>query len=248
MSKFVIAQPPQLTGDQKRDMAQVFSYLYRMNENLQIALSSLDAGNFTTDGLEEVRGGTAAQERQAAQAQEMGNLRSLIVKSASRVEAEMDALEETLKGEYLAISDFGTYRESITNEILATAEGVVQSYGYDAQIQALADAGASFHDYQTQTEQYIKTGLLYYDGSVPRIGVAVGENLTTVIVDGEEVLTRSDLCATFTSDRLSFWMGGVEVAYVSNSRLHIAAADVDQMDVGSWRISHTDGFTVEWVG
>jgi len=248
VSRYVIEQPPTMKTATEENIRQIYSYLYRMNTNLQVALSSLNADNFTEQGLTEVRGGASTNAEKADRQQEAMNLRSLIIKTADTVQAEMDQLEATLRGEYLAISDFGTYQETVSNEIVATANEIVQSYNYDAQIQALADAGASFQDYQVTTEQYVKTGLLYYEGAVPRYGVAVGENLTTVIEDGEVVLERSGLCATFTSDRLSFWQGGVELAYVSNNQLHIANADLGQMTMGSWRVSHTDGFTIEWAG
>lgn len=246
MSKYIIEQPPKRTGVTATDLVNVYSYLYRMNDNLQIALANLGAENFTPEGLKSVQ--KADKEQAEKQEQEYLTLRSLIIKTADTIQQEMDEIVQTLEGEYLAISDFGTYRESVTAEIVATANEIVQSYGYDAQLQALSDANASFGDYRTTTEQYIKTGLLYFDGAIPRYGVAVGEKLTTVVVDGQTVLSRQDLCATFTSNRLSFWQGGVELAYVSNSQLHIAAADVDRMDMGSWRISHTYGFTIEWIG
>ena len=84
---------------------------------------------------------------------------------------------------------------------------------------------------------------------MPRYGVAVGEKLTTVEVDGETLLARTDLCATFTADKLSFWQHGQEVAYVSNSKLYITALEIlGSITLGNWRITHTDGFTVEWIG
>lgn len=248
MSKYVIEQPPATSGNATRDIMAMRSYLYRMNENLQLALSSLTAENFSSTGLSQVRGDAAAKEKAQAQEQEYLALRSLIIKTADTVQAEIEELEAELHGEYVALSDFGAYQESVSNEISATATGIVQSYGYDAQLHALELAQASFETYQVTTEQYIKSGLLYYDGAVPRYGVAVGENLTTVTVDGQEVLSRQGLCATFTSDRLSFWMGGTEVAYVSNEQLHITAAEIDQIDMGNWRISHSGGFSITWIG
>ena len=247
MSKYVIAQPPQLTGEQEQDMRALYSYLYRMNENLQVALSSLNSENFTETGLTEVRGVSPEQQAKSRE-QEIVSLRSLIIKTADTVRSEMDRLEMTLRGEYVAVSDFGTYTASVQNEIEATATGILQSYHFSEQIEALQAAEASFADYQQTTEAYIKSGLLYMDGDTPVHGVAVGKNLTTQIVDGVEEISRYNLCAMFTADRLSFWQGGVEIAYLSNNRLHIAQAEVDTMNTGSWRIGHTDGFSIEWVG
>ena len=94
-------------------------------------------------------------------------------------------------------------------------------------------------------------GLLYYEDTIPRYGVAVGENMTTVIVDGKEVINRQNLCATFTSDRLSFWMSNAEIAYVSNRVLHIAAAQVEEMTIHEqWKMYEDadQGLCIEWIG
>ena len=79
--------------------------------------------------------------------------------------------------------------------------------------------------------------------------MAVGESLTQVEVDGEMVLTRTDLCATFTSDKLSFWQAGVEVAYVSNTTLYIRDLRIlGTIRLGDWEIRHDNGFEITWIG
>ena len=206
----------------------LYSYLYQMAEQINAALAQMpgeggvvrqSTGTVLVNGQEET-----AMTALAAQAT---SLKSLVIKTAHTVQQLMDELEQQLKSEYLALSDFGTYQESMENQIRATAEGVVQSFDYDSRLQALQHGMVEFESFEASTNQYIKTGLLFVDDDgVPRYGVAVGEKLTTVTVDGQKVLTRTDLMSTFTSDRLSFWQGGVEVAYLSSGMLVIANAKV----------------------
>lgn len=247
MSTWTYAMPAALSGTTDQKLLQIYSYLFRMNEQIRLALGDINAENMTEATIQEISGGADAVSKKEAQAS-ADTLKAFIIKTADVIESEMGELETSIAARYLARSEFGTFQESLQATIRATADAVVQSYGYTASIGDLAEGIADYEDYKVTTSQYIKTGLLYFDGVTPRYGVAVGENLTTTIIDGETVLTRQDLCATFTSDRLSFWMSGAEVAYVSNSKLHINAAEIDQVDVGSWRISHTDGFTIEWTG
>ena len=171
----------------------------------------------------------------------------------------------------MANSTFGTYVENAQAEFTATAQSVVQSYQYDSQlsaqqegIDALADTLGGLNSaigdvntvinnletYNITTEQYIKTGLIYFDDdNIPRYGVAVGEKLTTVEINGEIVVERSGLAATFTSDRLSFWQNEVEVAYISNNQLYINEANIlSRLFIGDWVIDRSYGFAIKWVG
>jgi len=224
----------------------LYSYLYQMAEQLNAALAQMPDTGVSMQYGKAIQGqGTDGEEKDlkslAAQATA---LKSLVIKTAHTIQASMDELEASLKTDYLALSDFGTFQESLENQIRATAEGVVQSFDYDSRLVALQKGMVEFESFETSTNQYIKTGLLYFDDEgVPRYGVAVGEKLTTITVNGQEVLTRSDLMSTFTSDRLSFWQGGIEVAYLSSGMLVIANAEIKGMlKVGLYVIkTMTDG-------
>lgn len=246
--KYAMSPPPGASGTEMQQLAKMRSWLYQMNEQLNIALSNLDAGNFaqgTAQAIQEV----AENKWDGKLSSQYETLKALIIKTADTVESQIEAVEMELNSSYIAKSEWGTYEEILKAEMEATAQGVVQAYGYDAQLSAANDQIADFEDYKINTQQYIKTGLLYYEDSVPRYGVAVGEKLTTVEVDGETLLARTDLCATFTADKLSFWQHGQEVAYVSNSKLYITALEIlGSITLGNWRITHTDGFTIEWIG
>lgn len=232
----------------------LYSYLYQMAEQLNAALAQMPGDTLTqvqTKAVQEIVGSVAGQTGKTAAAQASA-LRSLITKTADTIYASMDELETSLRGEYLAVSEFGTFQEELDAQIRATADGVVQSYDYDTKLQALQEGMVEFESFTTSTNQYIKTGLLYIDDEgVPRYGVAVGEKLTTITVDGQEVLTRADLMSTFTSDKLSFWQGGTEVAYLSSGMLVIANAEIKiRLKVGNYAMRRmADGsFGIIWEG
>lgn len=108
---------------------------------------------------------------------------------------------------------------------------------------------AAFEQYRLETEGYIRTGIVCYDGAVPQYGVAVGQNLTCREVDGETVVGQNDFRATFTASKLSFWQDASEVAYVSNNRLYITNITVlEGMSIGEWEISSENGLVIRWMG
>ena len=191
---------------------------------------------------------TAATRQELAQNAQ--TLKAMIVKTASQVTARLDEITATLKSEYLARSEFGDYRQTLAGQITATAQGVVQAYDYDSRLDALDASMAGFLAYETATRQFIKTGLLFYDDQgAPRYGVAVGETDTRITQDGETLLSRDGLLATFTSDRLSFWQNGVETAWISNGQWCTRALEVqEKINLGPWLLSHGNGLTIKWIG
>lgn len=193
--KYVMSPPPALRGLPEQQLKQLYSWLYQMNQQLNVAVNSLDASNFTPETAKAVQAAVAGSGTSEKLAGQYNSLRSLIIKTADTVRSEIDVVRAELQANYIAVSDWGKYEESLKQEMEATAYGVVQSYGYDAQLAAAQSGIAEFEEYRVSTAQYIKTGLLYYDDlGLPRYGVAVGEKLSTVEQDGETVLTRTDLC------------------------------------------------------
>lgn len=243
--------PPELRGTEKEQLHQIRSYLYQMQQSLMVALDGLTPEKLALDAANAVRGavtlpdGTNATLNDAYRA-----LKSIIIKTADTVQKEVDEVSQRLESDYVSNSTFGTYQEAASAEMVETATGIVTSYGYESQLSALGDDILNINNFNISTQQYIKSGLLFFDeDNVPRYGVAVGENLTTVVVDGETVLQRAGLAATFTSDRLSFWQNEEEVAYISNKQLYINEVTIlGRLFIGKWVIDTTYGFALKWAG
>ena len=224
-----------------------YAYLFQMAQQLNLALGQLESGGTgaASGGGTSTHQGTARKESTGYQ-----ELKSLIVKTARLVKRQMEQLSARLEGEYVAVSDFGTYVERLSAYLEANPEALTQYYSFFADLQASTETvSAAFEQYRLETEGYIRTGIVCYDGAVPQYGVAVGQNLICREVDGETVVEQNDFRATFTASKLSFWQDASEVAYVSNNRLYITNITVlEGMSIGEWEISSENGLVIRWMG
>ena len=242
-----LTMPPAPSGSpQQMAMAQ-YAYLFQMAQQLNLALGQLETGGAGTSSS---GGGTAGGGGSGKDSQGYQELKSMIVKTAGLVKRQMDQLSARLEGEYVAVSDFGTYVERLSAYLEANPEALTQYYSFFADLQASTETvSAAFEQYRLETEGYIRTGIVCYDGAVPQYGVAVGQNLTCREVDGETVVEQNDFRATFTASKLSFWQDASEVAYVSNNRLYITNITVlEGMSIGEWEISSENGLVIRWMG
>ena len=247
-----LSNPPRLTGGTEDQLRQITSYLYQLQRDLNVALDSVDK-SISLSASQTAQ--TAAQKETSAAAK---TLKSLIIKTANFVKQEMDSWTELLEGNYLAISDFGTYREEVTQEITTTATEIVNSFNfnstleaYRARIEELEADNSVLNSYKVQTEQYTKTGLLYFDEfDVPVYGYAVGEVLTRVTVNGEETVRREDLMATWSAGRLNFWQGGNIVAYYANNKMYVTDGEfLNSLQIGDWIITTAGGnLDIDYAG
>lgn len=148
-----------------------------------------------------------------------GQLKALIIKTADYAAANSESFQTQLSGNYIAVSDFGKYWQKATMTVDGNEFGIRQLYDYAAGIN---------NDFAVNSQQYVKTGLLYYNGAVPVYGVGVGNIETTVTKDGETVVdqTKNEL-VTVTPGRVSFWQGGDEIAYLSAKKLHFPSGTLE---------------------
>ena len=219
---------PNITGNTEAEqLTQVKSYLHQLAEQLNWALSTIESGN----GSANASAVATAQKGGAGNAQEnevsFYELKSLIIKSADIVNAYYDKLSKKLEGSYVAQSEFGTYKEETSQEILANSTAIEQVYG-DLQ-QIITDIENADHTL-IGIHAHIKSGLLYYDGDGSAVyGLEIGQRTE---VDGVEVFNKY---ARFTSDKLSFYdQNGNEVAYISDKKLYISNIEV----TGSYKIGN----------
>ena len=91
----------------------------------------------------------------------------------------------------------------------------------------------------------IEPGLIRYDDKgTPIYGIKVGQ---VVEIDGVEVFNKY---AEFASDRLSFFdKNDVEVAYISDYKLHITIAEITgSLKLGGYCFDTTNGLAIKWEG
>ena len=238
------------SADASTQMAQMRSYLYQMVEQLNWALSALDSGGTASLPVQTV--GQAAPATSDETDQRMANLRDLIIKSAESVQTELDAMSST----YVARSDFGTYREDINQRITTNSTKIEQQFAFAAEIQANTNrVEVDFAAYKTNVEGYIRQGIVGYDGTIPIIGIAIGQDIRTTGTSVEteqgvfdEIDKRSNM-SVWTTEKLSFYIGGQEAAYFSNGKLTVSQIATDRITgSGKWDVSFTSGVRYKWIG
>lgn len=246
--------PPYPNGSVQQQLTQQYSYLFQMAQQLNMALAALESGGASAGGGQWKRAGAAASASAADAASENNeqfqNLRAMIIKTAKQVTRNMEQLEVRLEEEYVVASQFGTYVQRLSAYLEANPAALTQYYSFCSDLAAnVAAVDAAFSSYRLDTEGYIRTGIVYYDGPAPVYGVAVGQNLTTTETDGKKVVDQNNFRAVFTAQRLSFWQDSTEIAYVSNNRLYITNITVlDSIGIGSWRMDSGSGLTFKWIG
>lgn len=215
-------------------------YLFRLAFQLQNALDRLESGQAAQEqGLKSTAARLEAGETPEESFQK---IKSLIIRSADIVEAYSQELQHRLAGEYVAVSEFGSYREATDAVLEATSREITQTY---ENLQTLESEYAGLEKTVVAVQAAIKTGLLYYEGDgTPVYGMEIGQREE---IDGVESFRKF---ARFTADRLSFYDAvGVEVAYISDYRLHITHARITgSLALGQYRVDAGDGLVFKWMG
>lgn len=245
--------PASPAGSLRQQVMQQYAYLFQMAQQLNLALEQLEqAESGTVRAAGAASGcGAAGGTKLAAADRQYQKLRSMIVKTADQVRHTREELTARLQEEYVAVSDFGSYVASLSAYLEANPEAVTQYYSFFSDLKADVEAvDAAFHHYKVDTEGYIRTGIVSYDGAVPVYGVAVGQDLVCREVDGEQVVEQNNFRAVFTATRLSFWQDATEVAYVSNNRLYITNITVlGGIAIGDWSVEAAEsGLAFRWIG
>lgn len=260
--------------DEKEQLLQMRSYLYQLAQQLNWAFSTV-SGSGGGDGYAGAPGansGSATGTNNRIKPQKtFAALKDLIIKSADIVEAYYDKINAKLEGLYVAQSDFGIYAEQTANEINANSTGIEQLYENNRTIvstvdvleenvrstsdtvnrisketSSLADEVGELYAETIKTRAYVKTGLLYEDGSgIPVYGLEIGQ---TNDVNGVNVFSKF---ARFSADRLSFYdRNDTEVAYISDYKLYITNAEITGTLTltGRFKIYYRGGLAFQWIG
>lgn len=206
---------PRITaGTDSEKIAQLTKYIYRLTEQLNFSMNTIEGAVRETNG-----GGSAAAPATAKSEEEKlegayASIKSMIIKSADFIESLTDKISVELGGAYLAKSEFGEYLEKTKVTIEGNSVGFTEFYTYTSNLRS------DYADYDVENKSYIKTGLLYYDGSQPVYGVGVGLLNATTDADGHRVIDRQNLATTFAADKISFWGNDKELAYITPGKIY----------------------------
>ena len=205
------------SGEQLESMRR---YLCTLTDQLNLA--DWSAGAVLQEVSRAIDADSLPDAERKTQLGNFGQLKALIIKTADYAAANSEEFQTKLSGNYVAVSDFGKYWQEATMTIDGNEFGIRQLYDYAAGIN---------NDFTVKSQQYVKTGLLYYNGAVPVYGVGVGNIETTVTKDGETVVDKAkNELVTVTPGRVSFWQGGDEIAYLSAKKLHFPSGTLEATD------------------
>lgn len=236
---------PNITGNEREQLAQLKSYLYQFIPQLQWALNSLESSS--TKAVQQIISKpqtTTASINNANAEATFNSIKALIIKSADIVESYYDIIESRLSSLYVAESDFGTFTESVEQRIKESSTAIEQNF---TDIQQIITDIENINFTFAETEAYIKSGKIDEDDAgLPIFGVEIRQKNT---VDGEEIFNK---CARFTADRLSFYdRNDTEVAYISGYKLYINDVQI----IGSFKeggykdfVDSAGGIITKWVG
>lgn len=244
--------PPILSGSTQQQIAALRDYLVRLSRSID----SVEPAAISAAAPVSRSASPAAQGSRDAGG--VNELRALITRTATTVRRQVDTLSQSLREDYMAKSDFGEYTEQIDTLFSATARQVVESYDYEARIDAIAAAGAAAERHITSLRGEICRGIIEDpDTGEEALGIAIAENLSftgeTVTENGLEYyrLSPGQTLGIYTSSGWQFWINGAKKGWFDSkdSMLHVGsiAVEEDMRISADWMISSSGGFGIRYL-
>lgn len=253
MGSLTLQYPPMTGGDAAQQLDGLRRYLAQLTDELNGA--DWSAGAVLTQISQAIDASALSKGERLTELSGFAALKTLIIKTADFAAENSEAFKLKLSGNYVAVSDFGKYWQEASMTIDGNEFGIRQLYEFSAGVN---------NAFTVNSKQYVKTGLLYYNGVTPVYGVGVGNIETTVSNDKEVIDKTQNELLTVTSGRVSFWQGGSEVAYLAQKKLHFPSGTLEAFDAkltgtvtaaagssfGPWSISESSIYRTDntWGG
>ena len=220
MTSVEIRLPELSGGTEAEQLRRIQSYLYTLAQQLQIAFDTVSQQQTE---LPEKKTEEASREEST---KNFAAVKAMILKSAQITKHFQEEIEKSLSGLYVAQSQFGTFRQETEQRINANSLGIAQQF---SNVQQLETTVAGLQSQVTEVNATIRTGLLAEtEDGFGIYGVEIGQQ------ELENGVIRFRKYTRLTAEKLSFYDSNeVEVAYISDRRMYVTAATVDQMSTHS---------------
>lgn len=229
MDKTFFDNPPILQGRPEEQLKALYGYLGTVSNKLNEAMMSISIEESRAEEQRTLAVQTGGEAEQ--QQSDFIRTKSLILKTAELVRTEMEEIRATLSGSIEALSEqFGTYQQNITQEITATATGLLQQFQIEERISGVE---GQVSDFIRSQSSYIFAGIL--DQVQQTTGIAIGEGVT----DENGDLVDANKVVTITSDKICFYQNGSIVAYFGSNKFYISDGVVtNSMTMGNfmWKV------------
>ncbi len=157
----------------------------------------------------------------------------------SEIAVQADAIISQVESQYYSKTDGVEHENRISSQITQTEKNITENFSEDIALlsQDISSVGGVVSELVSDLDVYIRRGEL--EENV--YGIEIGRS-------------DSNIKARFTNDRLSFYQGASEVAYISGSSLFITNADVlDYLRIGNSSQGYflfdttSNGLEVRWI-
>lgn len=222
---------------------QVKSYLFQLTNQLNFALKAAEVEE-SKRGYSSVGGNKNSAEVKSDEEKAQDTfyqLKNLIIKSADIVDAYYEVIEQRLSGEYVAQSEFGTYKEKTDALEVKTSTNETNYYN---SVKEIRDAMGNLSELR-KDDCYIRTGWL--DDNETVAGVEIGKT-------SHNDKDSSEAFARFTTEELVFYDGnGTEeknrLGWFSQYKLNIRGARIEgNLEVNDYLLDTSKGIAFKWVG
>lgn len=227
-------RPPQLTGGTPQEqLGQLQRYLTALAQQLQFAFDAVQGGS--PEMVAAAAAPPLPPRQQEQQRQEtLRQLKALILKSAQVTQVLEQQVGKRLEGKYVAVSRFGTYCQETSQTLEANSRELKQTF---QNVQQLESTVAGLGSAVREVNASIRTGEIA-DGVY---GVEIGQQ------EREDGIIRFRRYARLTAEKLSFYDSNeIEVAYVSNRRLYVTAAEIAEVSAGQLSAPHIQMGEYTW--
>lgn len=222
-------RPPQLTGGTPQEqLGQLQRYLTALAQQLQFAFDAVQGGS------PEIMTAAAPKPQVQQRQDTLRQLKALILKSAQVTQVLEQQVGKRLEGKYVAVSQFGTYCQETSQTLEANSRELKQTF---QNVQQLESTVAGLGSAVREVNASIRTGEIA-DGVY---GVEIGQQ------EREDGIIRFRRYARLTAEKLSFYDSNeIEVAYVSNRRLYVTAAEIAEVSAGRMSAPHIQMGEYTW--
>lgn len=236
------------SGTVEQQLAEIRSYIYRNNEQMNATLSNLTVDKIWEQTASAISASSGDNEEKSDILSKYQKIRDLIIKTADVIIQTDEQWQMAMNGSYLAKSQFGEYLLNTSVEIDGKSTGFTQLYTYSSEL------GSDYGNYKSYQQNFIKQGLLDDSGATPIYGIDVGlltSEFTVTKEDGttETVSVDSNKRIRITPVKLSLYDGNNEVAYIEENEIYFPKANISGGSInignGNFKVTSTGELTAK---
>lgn len=189
---------PNINGTtEKEQLTQIKSYLFQLAEQLQWALKNADTSSNNVVVTPVAKSLVSSVPTASSPEATFSSIKALIIKSADIISAYYDEINKRLVGRYEALSDFGAFREVVTQDITQSATRIdnaftnmqsIESYtqelstsveevksGVDTNVKALTDDINQLDTELSEAKSNLSTEIADIEGEITTLNFALAE-------------------------------------------------------------------------